>query len=86
MLGRKHHEFIRSYWKEVVLQTGAKVVIPIHWDNLAAPLDEGLKPTPYIADNVGRAMSRLLALARKDGVTVRLMPLFKPVDVLGEIK
>jgi L-ascorbate metabolism protein UlaG (beta-lactamase superfamily) len=80
-LGKQSEKFAREYWHEVVQSTGAKLVIPIHWDNLTRPLVDGLQPIPYGIDNFDRSMKLLLKLAKEDGVVVRLMPINEPVKL-----
>ena len=46
VLGKQSDEFIQTYWNEVVRATGAKLVIPIHWDDFTRSLDEPLRPLP----------------------------------------
>lgn len=79
LLGKLPEDFIRSYWQEVVEVTGAKLVIPIHWDDFSRPLDKPLKPLPYLLDDMEASMKQLLALARADGVEIRLMPVADPI-------
>lgn len=80
-LGTEDEPFAEDYWREVVQETGARLVIPIHWDNFTRSLERGLRPTPWPADNVRRAMTRVRAMGWRDGVAVRMMPLFEPVDL-----
>ena len=56
-------------------------MIPIHWDDFFEPLDKGLQPMPEWMDPFDVAMQRLMPMALADGVNLRLMPLFDPVDV-----
>jgi L-ascorbate metabolism protein UlaG (beta-lactamase superfamily) len=78
-LGKLSDGFICNYWNKMVRTTGAKLVIPIHWDNSVHPLNKNkpLKPSPYLFDDMGRAMSRLQDLAQ--AVEIQLMPVFDPV-------
>jgi L-ascorbate metabolism protein UlaG (beta-lactamase superfamily) len=78
-LGKRTDEFVRGYWREAVQRTGAKVVIPIHWDDFSRPLDEPLRALPYFIDDMERSMRRLQVLAEEDGRQIRFMPLFEPV-------
>ena len=32
-LGKQSGQFARDYWREVVHATGARAIIPIHWDD-----------------------------------------------------
>jgi len=76
-LGRKHADFTRQLWDEVVGRTGARLVIPIHWDDFTRPLEHGLRPLPWPADDFGRTLERLDALGRRDGVEIRLLRAFE---------
>lgn len=82
LLGKQPESFVREYWQEVVRTTGAKIVIPIHWDDLSRPLDKPLLPMPYFADDFEAAMGILLKMADEDGVAVQFMPLFDAIDLL----
>lgn len=82
-LGKQTEAFARDYWREVVQTTGAKLVIPIHWDDFLRPLDVPLRPMPYLMDDFDVGMRMLLKLAAADGVTVRFMPLFEAFEVRG---
>lgn len=84
LLGKQTESFAREYWREVVRTTGAKLVIPIHWDDLTRPLDQPLLPMPYIIDNFKLAMEILLKMAKEDEVQIGFMPLFESIDLLDE--
>lgn len=84
LLGKQSEQFARDYWREVVKATGAKLVVPIHWDDFTRPLDRPLQPMPYLMDDFERGMRRLLELAEADGVLVRFMPLFEAFDLAGD--
>lgn len=86
LLGKQSEAFAREYWQQVVRATGAKLVIPIHWDDLTRPLDEPLLPMPYLVDDFNAAMEFVLGMAKADGIHVRFMPLFEPIDVMDTIK
>jgi L-ascorbate metabolism protein UlaG (beta-lactamase superfamily) len=81
ILGKQSDQFARDYWREVVHATGARVVIPVHWDDFTRPLDEPLHPMPPLLDDVDRAMKIVLQLAEVDHVAVRFMPAFESVEV-----
>nr|WP_281720153.1 MBL fold metallo-hydrolase [Nitrosomonas nitrosa] len=86
MLGKQSEAFRREYWQQVVRATGAKLVIPIHWDDLTRPLDKPLLPMPYLVDDFNTAMEFVLGMAKADGIHVRFMPLFEPIHVMDTIK
>lgn len=82
-LGKQDDAFVEQYWREVVQATHAKLVIPVHWDDFTIPLSEPLQPMPSLIDDFDRSMRLLLAAADKDGVAIRFMPVFEPVDIFG---
>jgi hypothetical protein len=64
-----------KYW---VTDTKAKIVIPIHWDNLAGSISKNsLKLAPKPFDDVCAALRELKARTNK----VSLMPLTAPVKI-----
>ena len=77
-LGRKDEAYRRAYWHETVQLTGAKRVVPIHWDDFWQPLDEPLQAMPLLFDDFGATMQDLAARGRQDGVAIALPPLFTP--------
>lgn len=83
-LGKQQHEQITAYWNEAVVKTGAKLVIPVHWDDFTRPFAEPLRPFPWPFDNVDRSLGALADLASSAGaptVQLKLMPLNKPVSL-----
>lgn len=72
-----------TYWRDSVQTTGARVVIPIHWDDFTRPLDQPLRPMPYVVDRLDKTMARLEALAKRDGVTLRMPPAFEVIDLVA---
>ncbi|MFF7975384.1 MBL fold metallo-hydrolase [Streptomyces sp. NPDC007905] len=78
MLGKQPVEFLHTYWDEVVVATGARRVILVHWDDFFLSLDRPLRPMPYLLDDLDTTMSRLLPLAHRDGVDVVLPVSWQP--------
>ena len=76
-------DFTARYWDEVVKATGAKLVVPIHWDDFLEPLDQPLQPLRRFLDDIPLTMSRIAPLAARDGVKVRYMPVIAPVDIIA---
>jgi L-ascorbate metabolism protein UlaG (beta-lactamase superfamily) len=74
-------EVTARYWHEVVEETGAKLVVPIHWDDFLEPLDQPLQPLRRFLDDIPLTMTRIAPLAARDGVTIRYMPVIAPVDI-----
>jgi len=82
-LGKQPEEFTRTYWNEVVKKSGARLAIPIHWDHFARPLDEPLKPLPYLMDDMSRSMPLLQQLAASGSVRIAFAPVFAPFVCVG---
>lgn len=78
-LGRRKEKFCTDYWSEVVLATGAKLVVPIHWDDFTIPLDQPLKPMPFLFDDSDRGMARIARMAQRDKVEVRVLSAFESI-------
>ncbi|MFU8878614.1 MAG: MBL fold metallo-hydrolase, partial [Wenzhouxiangellaceae bacterium] len=73
-------EYQEDYWQNVVVATGARRVIPVHWDDFTRPLDQGLAPFPRWISDFDQAMTDLLGRAHRDGIEVRMLPAVQPVD------
>ncbi|MCI5123313.1 MAG: MBL fold metallo-hydrolase [Candidatus Electrothrix sp. AR5] len=84
LLGKQSEEFIRDYWNETVINTGAQLVIPIHWDNFSRSLESPIKPSFFPVDNIKRTMEILQRLANEDEdniISIKFAPLLDPFDV-----
>jgi L-ascorbate metabolism protein UlaG (beta-lactamase superfamily) len=79
-LGKQDEAFRVRYWDTLVTQTGARRVVPIHWDNFTVPLERPLRPLPGFADDFGCAMDFLTREAAAAGVTVALPVLGRGSD------
>ena len=78
-LGKKDEAYRSAYWRETVQATGARRVIPIHWDDFTQPmLDTPLVATPYLVDDLRVVMDDLQQRGRQGGVEIRMAPLFEP--------
>lgn len=80
-LGKQDEAFADAYWREAVQGVGAKVVVPIHWDDFTRPLSEPLQPLPKTFDDFDKGMTMILDRAKRDGVRVILPTAFTPLDV-----
>lgn len=81
LLGKQSDAFIKAYWHEVVQVTGAKVVVPVHWDDFTRSLDDPLKQTAWPLDQVPAALRAIQALATADGVEVKMLQQFQSITV-----
>jgi L-ascorbate metabolism protein UlaG (beta-lactamase superfamily) len=76
-VGLRSRGAVDSYWHELVRRTGARLVIPIHWDNFLRGLDRPLKPMP----GFNRSVKALIDRAGAEGRDVRLLQPFVPSDI-----
>lgn len=82
-LGGQPRERQEEYWRETVLATGAKTVLPIHWDDFTLPLHRPLRAMPYLMDDVTAALDFLEERARRDNITLVLPTAWQQVDPFG---
>lgn len=79
-LGKKDLAYRDAYWREVVQASGARRVIPIHWDDFWRPLTEPLQVMPMLVDDVPTALADLQRRSAAAGVELRMPPTFEPFD------
>lgn len=80
MLGKLGEQFFDDYWGEVVRSTGARRVIPVHWDNFFKPAKSSLSALPYLADDFDIMMELLDSRGARDEVEIFLPPLWTTTD------
>jgi L-ascorbate metabolism protein UlaG (beta-lactamase superfamily) len=76
--GKQPIEYLSRWWDESVKTVGATRVIAIHWDDFAQPLSQPLVAFPYLIDDLGATMRHLRTWAARDGVDLKLPPLWAP--------
>lgn len=93
--GQAAVDFTERYWREVVLDSRASLVIPIHWDDFkqpfefsdppdaASPLKAQPKPLGWPLDNARKGLHRVMGLACRDRVEMAWVPLFVPIAIDG---
>jgi len=77
-LGKKPEAYREQFWNETVKAVGARQVLPIHWDNFWRPLELPLQAMPLLLDDFEVVMQDLQARGLRDGVRIRMPPLFVP--------
>lgn len=82
-LGRQTGEFRDQLWREVVEATGARRVIPVHWDDFWRPLYEPLVPMRRFADDFDVTMGFLADRCRRAGVDLVLPVAWRTTDPLA---
>jgi L-ascorbate metabolism protein UlaG (beta-lactamase superfamily) len=85
-LGKQPADYRDWLWREVVQATGARRVIPVHWDDFWRPLDEPLVPMPGFADDFDATMHFLVDRCRREGVDLALPVAWQPTDPLAGLE
>jgi len=80
LLGRTDETYRNRYWDEVVRATGARRIIPIHWDDFWRSLDEPLVAMPWLADGVSGSLDFVGERSKKEGRELRMPEGFVAVD------
>lgn len=78
-LGSRDRSYMDAYWREVVEATGARRVVPIHWDDFTRPLGEPLVPMPRLLDDFAATMAFLVERSAAAGVELRTIPAARAV-------
>lgn len=79
MLGLRSRAFAEDYWREVVTETGARLVVPVHWDNFTARLTSNVRMMNM------SAYRRAAAIARRERVAFLRPSIFAPIDLDAEL-
>lgn len=82
-LGQRSDAHRQDYWREVVQASGAKRVVPIHWDDFWLPSDEPMRPLPPPLDNFDATMQFLGERAALEHVDIRLPLPWTAMDVFS---
>ncbi|MBL7777778.1 MAG: MBL fold metallo-hydrolase [Chitinophagales bacterium] len=73
MLGKFTSEFREKYFAETITATGAKTVVPIHWDNFTRPLSRPLEALPRIGDNVDAGFTFLIEKCEQQKIKLQML-------------
>lgn len=84
-LGKLDTEYLTAYWQEMVLNTGAKQVYLIHWDNFTLPLMHqgapiSLQAMPNLVDDFRKSLRELTTLSQRDGVKLQVLNAWEMVE------
>lgn len=63
LLSNQSMAYIEDYWQRAVIETCAKRVIPIHWDNFSKPLKNPLATSPIYIDDIDKTLKIIKQLA-----------------------
>lgn len=77
-LGKLDEKYIADYWQEMVVNTQAKKVYLIHWDDFTHTLlEQGkpvpLKPMPRLLDDFPRSFKLLKMFSKRDEVDLHVL-------------
>jgi L-ascorbate metabolism protein UlaG (beta-lactamase superfamily) len=85
-LGDVDRRFADDYWRLVVGDTHAPLVIPVHWDDIQQPLQldprypHVAKPNTFL-DDARKGLQKIFERACASSVDVRLMPFFTEIPL-----
>ena len=82
-LGPRSDAYRQDYWREVVQSSGAKRVIPIHWDDFWLSADQPMQPLPPPIDQFDVSMRFLMARGTAERVEIRLPLPWQAMDVFS---
>ena len=82
-LGQRSDAYRQDYWREVVQASGAKRVIPIHWDDFWLPADQPMQPLPAPIDRFDMSMQFLTERGATERVEIRLPLPWQAIDVFS---
>jgi L-ascorbate metabolism protein UlaG (beta-lactamase superfamily) len=82
-LGQRSDGYRQDYWREVVQASGARRVIPIHWDDFWLPSDQPMQPLPAPLDKFDVSMKFLAERGAAEHVEVRLPLPWQAMDVFN---
>jgi len=67
-------EMEEKFFAETVEKTGAKLVIPIHWDNFFSPLDKPVTEMPELIENTEIVFFKLAKYCEEHDVNCIVQP------------
>ncbi len=82
-LGQRSDAHRVDYWREVVQTTGAKRVIPIHWDDFWLPAHQPMQPLPLPFDKFDVSMQFLTTRGAAERVEIRMPLPWQAMDVFS---
>lgn len=72
-LSRQAPGYTQDYVRNTVRASGAKTVIPIHWDDFFVPLQAGTPALPYLMENLPASFTLLAEEAQKAGAAFEVI-------------
>ena len=89
-LGTQTAEYRETYWKETVETTGAKRIIPVHWDSLTGPIQGPFtgpsRAASFLSDDGEKNLSFLKAKESEDPtLQFETLPRYDPVILFSPL-
>lgn len=63
-----------QYYQEIVVDTGVKRIVPVHWDDFTLSLDKPLLPLQRFAEDMEATMDFLASASAEHGVDIGFLP------------
>ena len=76
-LETKQDAYLKQFYRETVLSTGARKVWLSHWDNFFRPMKRGLKGLAFSS----RTVKRFKVLGETHGQAVERLPFNQPINI-----
>lgn len=71
-------EVQQQYYQELVVDTGVKRIVPVHWDDFTHSLEQPLVPLQRFAEDMEAAMDFLTTASAQHGVDIGFLPAWQP--------
>lgn len=69
-----------QFFREIILDTGVKEVIPVHWDDFSLPLQAKLTPMPKTADNLDASLDFVFKQVQQHPeIKIQFIPALEPI-------
>ncbi len=79
-MGTRDDAYMDAYFGEVVESVGAKMVVPIHYDDFTIAGGPPLRSMPNLVDDIERSFAYLVARAKEDpSLEFAMLPPWEPV-------
>lgn len=73
-----------QYYQEVVVETGVRKIIPVHWDDFTLPLNQPLVALPRFAEDLDAAMEFLITKQKAHPeVQIEFIPAWEAVPLFS---
>ncbi|MCC2616126.1 MBL fold metallo-hydrolase [Aestuariibacter halophilus] len=86
LVGKLEDSDIEELWQHAVVNTCARQVIPIHWDDFTHPIAPNIPPTQPPFDDLAHTFKILQQLSERDGIPIIFPPAYRPFAVIPETK